>query len=84
MLTLELPALVTCRKFLGGLEVVYVAASLGGVDSLVTLPLDTTHKGLDAAARASLGIADGCVRMSVGIEDPDDLEADLARGLERV
>ena len=84
MLTFELPALEACRKFLGGLEVAYVAASLGGVDSLVTLPLDTTHKGLDAAARASLGIADGCVRMSVGIEDPDDLEADLARGLERV
>jgi cystathionine gamma-synthase/methionine-gamma-lyase len=84
MLTLELPALVACRKFLGGLEVAYVAASLGALDSLVTLPLDTTHKGLDAAARASLGIADGCVSMFVGIEDPDGLEADLARGLERV
>jgi len=84
MLSFVLEDLPACRRFLGGLDVVYVAASLGGVDSLVTLPLDTTHKSLDAAARADLGIADGSVRMSVGIETPEDLEADLARGLDQV
>jgi cystathionine gamma-lyase len=84
MLSFELKDIAACRRFLGGLEVAYVAASLGGVDTLVTLPLDTTHKGLDAAARADLGIADGSMRMSVGIETVEDLEADLARGLEQV
>ncbi len=84
MLSFVLNDLAACRRFLDGLEVAYVAASLGGVDSLVTLPLDTTHKSLDAAARADLGIVDGSVRMSVGIETPEDLEMDLARGLEKV
>jgi len=84
MLSFVLKDLEACRRFLGGVEVATVAASLGGVDSLVTLPLDSTHKGLSAAARADLGIADGSVRMSVGIESVEDLEADLARGLDQV
>ena len=84
MLSFVLKDLEACRRFLGGVEVATVAASLGGVDSLVTLPLDSTHKGLSAAARADLGIADGSVRMSVGIESVEDLEADLARGLDKV
>ncbi len=84
MLSFVLKDLEACRRFLGGVEVATVAASLGGVDTLVTLPLDSTHKGLSAAARADLGIADASIRMSVGIETVEDLEADLARGLEKV
>jgi cystathionine gamma-lyase len=84
MVAFELADLDACRRFLAGLEVIPVAASLGGVDTLVTVPAETSHKSLDAAARAALGIADGCIRMSVGVEDVEDLKGDLERGLDRV
>jgi len=58
------------------------AASLGEVSSLVTHPASFSHKGIPAAERERLGIGDGVLRLSVGIEDVRDLEADLARALE--
>ena len=59
-----------------------IAASLGGVESLVTQPITTTHYGLDPAERARRGIVDGLIRLSVGLEDADDLWADLAQALD--
>ncbi|MDQ0947354.1 cystathionine gamma-synthase [Streptomyces phaeochromogenes] len=59
-----------------------IAPSLGGVESLVTQPITTTHHGLDPAERARRGIADSMVRLSVGLEDADDLIADLAQALD--
>ncbi|GAB2792607.1 trans-sulfuration enzyme family protein [Amycolatopsis magusensis] len=59
-----------------------IAPSLGGVESLVTQPITTTHHGLDPAERAARGIADGMIRLSVGLEDLDDLVADLAQALD--
>jgi cystathionine gamma-synthase/methionine-gamma-lyase len=59
-----------------------IAPSLGGVESLVTQPITTTHHGLDPAERAKRGIADSMVRLSVGLEDADDLIADLAQALD--
>ncbi|MFJ3307631.1 trans-sulfuration enzyme family protein [Streptomyces sp. NPDC086549] len=59
-----------------------IAPSLGGVESLVTQPITTTHHGLDPAERARRGIADSMIRLSVGLEDADDLIADLARALD--
>jgi cystathionine gamma-synthase/methionine-gamma-lyase len=59
-----------------------IAPSLGGVESLVTQPVTTTHHEMDPAERARRGIVDGMVRLSVGIEDPDDLVADLAAALD--
>jgi cystathionine gamma-synthase/methionine-gamma-lyase len=59
-----------------------IAPSLGGVESLVTQPITTTHHGLDPAERARRGIADSMVRLSVGLEDADDLVADLAQALD--
>jgi cystathionine beta-lyase/cystathionine gamma-synthase len=84
MLSFELPDLDSCRRFLEGLEIVTVAASLGGVESLVSLPVETSHWELTPSEREALGISDGLVRLSVGIEDQDDLVEDLDRGLERV
>lgn len=59
-----------------------IAPSLGGVESLVTQPITTTHHGLDPAERARRGITDSMIRLSVGLEDPDDLIADLAQALD--
>lgn len=63
------------------LEIFSIAPSLGGVESLVTQPTTTTHHGLSAAERARRGIVDGLVRLSVGLEDVEDLWADLDRAL---
>jgi cystathionine gamma-synthase/methionine-gamma-lyase len=63
------------------LRVFSIAASLGGAESLVTQPITTTHHGLDPAERARRGIADSMVRLSIGLEDADDLIADLAQAL---
>jgi cystathionine beta-lyase/cystathionine gamma-synthase len=69
------------RTLLDRLEVFQIYASLGGVESGVMLPAVTSHRQLTPAERAAVGIHDGTVRMSVGLEDPEDLEADLRRAL---
>lgn len=60
------------------------APSLGGPESLVTLPAVTSHAGMAAAERRALGIADGLVRLSIGLEDPADLIDDLRGALDSV
>jgi len=72
------------RRFLESCEVFALAESLGGVESLIEHPALMTHASLPAATRAELGIDDGLVRLSVGIEDVADLQADLARALARI
>ncbi len=57
------------------------ATSLGGVESLVSLPFNTSHAPFTPTQRVGLGIPEGCLRLSVGIEDPDDLVADLKQAL---
>lgn len=71
------------RRFLDGMRYFTLAESLGGVESLVAHPATMTHASMAPEARASAGITDGLVRLSVGIEDPRDLVADLEAGLER-
>ena len=61
-----------------------LAESLGGVESLVAHPATMTHACMDAGDRAAAGITDALVRLSVGIEDPRDLVADLRAGLDAV
>ncbi|HTJ24330.1 MAG TPA: cystathionine gamma-synthase [Gemmatimonadaceae bacterium] len=61
-----------------------LAESLGGVESLIAHPATMTHASMDAAARAAAGISDSLVRVSVGIESPDDLVRDLTRALDVV
>lgn len=65
------------RRFLAALKVFTCAESLGGVESLIELPAVMTHASVPPEARAALGIDDGLVRISVGIEAVDDLIADL-------
>jgi cystathionine gamma-synthase/cystathionine gamma-lyase/cystathionine beta-lyase len=69
------------QKFLGAVKIPFVAPSLGGVESLMSRPVATSHAMLTPAERAALGIGDGLIRMSVGIEDLEDLTADLSAAL---
>jgi len=69
--------------FVAALEVALVAPSLGGVETLVSQPRHTSHRGMTAEELAAQGIPDGFVRISVGVEDVEDLKADLAQALER-
>lgn len=70
-------ALRFCRR----LRLVFEATSLGGVESLVSLPFNTSHANLSPPQRAAAGIPPGLVRLAVGIEAADDLEADLDQAL---
>jgi len=69
------------RRFLESVEVFALAESLGGVESLIEHPAIMTHASVPPAMREQLGISDGLVRLSVGIEDADDLVADLEQAL---
>ena len=68
-------------RFLDALELIDISNNLGDAKSLATHPASTTHQKIGAAARAELGIGDGLVRLSVGLEAEADLRADLERAL---
>ena len=68
-------------RFLNALEIVKISNNLGDAKSIATHPATTTHQRLDDAIKAKLGITPGLVRLSVGLEDPVDLLADLRMGL---
>ena len=68
-------------RFLDALRIVLISNNLGDTKSLVTHPATTTHQRLGPEQRAALGIGDGLVRVSVGLEDPQDLRADLLQAL---
>jgi len=61
-----------------------LAESLGGVESLIEHPAIMTHATIPAETRARLGIGDGLVRLSVGVEDLEDMRADLRQALEKI
>jgi len=67
--------------FLNALEVFKLAVSLGGTESLASHPAAMTHSGVPAEVRDRIGVLDTTIRLSVGIEHPDDLIADLAQAL---
>jgi cystathionine gamma-synthase/methionine-gamma-lyase len=69
-------------RFMDALRLVFPATTLGDVFSLALYPAHSSHRQVPAEVRAALGITEGLVRLSVGIEDPDDLVADLAQALE--
>lgn len=71
------------RAFLAGLRYFTLAESLGGVESLIAHPATMTHAAMSAQARAVAGISDGLLRLSVGIENADDLLADIGCALAR-
>jgi cystathionine gamma-synthase len=70
------------QRFVNALQCFTLAESLGGVESLVAHPATMTHASMDEAARATAGIEDSLLRLSVGIEHADDLVADLAAALD--
>ena len=81
MISLDMKGgLPAATKFLRSLSVFACAESLGGVESLAEHPAIMTHASLTAEGRAALGIGDGLLRLSVGIEDVSDLREDLDRG----
>lgn len=75
--------LSTSKRFLSHLKLFTLAESLGGVESLIEHPAIMTHASIPAATRQSLGIVDGFIRLSVGIEDKGDLILDLDEALEQ-
>lgn len=68
------------RRFLAALELITLASSLGGFATLVCKPSTMTHRGMPPEAQEAAGIHADLLRLSIGLEDPDDLLADLARG----
>ncbi len=84
MLAFELGSLEAARRLLNRVRLLALAESLGGVESLISHPATMTHASVPPERRAAIGITDGLVRISAGIEDVDDLKADLAQALDAV
>jgi cystathionine beta-lyase/cystathionine gamma-synthase len=84
MMTLELGSRDAVGRFLGAVKIFTHAESLGGVESLVSHSATSTHAALTEERRLEIGITQGLVRLSVGIEDKDDLIGDVAQALDAV
>ena len=84
MLTFDLGSLEAARRLLNGVRLMALAESLGGVETLISHPATMTHASVPPERRAAIGITDGLVRISAGIEDAADLIEDLDQALERV
>jgi cystathionine beta-lyase/cystathionine gamma-synthase len=84
LITFELGDAAVAKRFLDRLEVMSLAESLGGVETLISHPASMTHASVPEPMRRELGITDGMVRVSVGLEDLADLLGDLEQGLEAV
>ena len=81
MLSFDLGSLDAARRLLNNVRLMALAESLGGVESLISHPATMTHASVPADRRAAIGITDGLVRISAGIEDIEDLQADLEQAL---
>jgi len=84
MLAFDLGSLEAARRLLNSVRLHALAESLGGVETLISHPATMTHASVPADRRAALGITDGMVRISAGIEDIEDLKEDLTQALEKV
>ena len=84
MLAFELGSLEAARRLLNAVRLHALAESLGGVETLISHPATMTHASVPAETRARIGITDGLVRISAGIEDIDDLKDDLGQALDAV
>jgi cystathionine gamma-lyase/cystathionine beta-lyase/cystathionine gamma-lyase/homocysteine desulfhydrase len=82
MISFDVGSLDNAKRFLGRVKLCSLAESLGGVETLISHPATMTHASVPPEHRAKLGITDGLVRISVGIEDVDDLVADLDEAFE--
>jgi cystathionine gamma-lyase/cystathionine beta-lyase/cystathionine gamma-lyase/homocysteine desulfhydrase len=84
MIAFELGSLANAKKFLGKLSLCALAESLGGVETLISHPATMTHGAVPKNQRKRIGVTDGLVRISVGLEDVDDLIADLHQALSAI
>ena len=82
MISTDLGSLEKARSFCAAVKVFAFAESLGGVESLLCHPVSMTHGSVPPETRQRLGITDGLVRFSVGIEDAEDLIADIKQAME--
>lgn len=72
------------RNFLASMKVMTLAESLGGVESLIECPAVMTHFSVPPEVRKELGISDNLIRLSVGLEDIEDLVHDLVQAFEKI
>ena len=84
MLAFELGSLDAARRLLNAVRLHALAECLGGVETLISHPATMTHASVPAETRARIGITDGMVRISAGLEDVEDLEEDLQQALAQV
>ncbi len=84
MISFETGSLENARKVLKSVQLCSLAESLGGVETLISHPASMTHASVPPEDRARIGITDGLVRISVGIEDVEDLIADLEQALAKI
>ncbi|MGH9254755.1 MAG: trans-sulfuration enzyme family protein [Vicinamibacterales bacterium] len=84
LIAFRLGSFERARTLLNGVRLISLAESLGGVETLISHPATMTHGAVPPDQRQQLGITDDLVRLSVGIEDLEDLEDDLAQALDRV
>ena len=84
MLAFDLGSLEAARRLLNAVRLMSLAESLGGVETLISHPATMTHASVPAEHRAALGITDGLVRISAGLEDIEDLKDDLTQALSQV
>jgi len=81
MLSFDVGSLEAARRLLDQVKLCSLAESLGGVETLISHPATMTHASMPADIRRSIGITDGLIRLSVGIEDVEDIQADLDQAL---
>ena len=84
LISFDVGSLDAAKRVLNNLKLMALAESLGGVETLISHPAIMTHASVPPDRRAALGITDGSIRISVGIEDVEDLRADLAQALDRL
>ena len=84
MISFDVGSLEAARSLLNRVKLCSLAESLGGVETLISLPALMTHASIPAARRLEIGITDGLIRISVGIEDVEDLIADLEQAMAAV
>ena len=81
MISIDLGNTQSRDSFLNNLEVFTLAESLGGVESLVCVPFNMTHAAVPVETKLEMGITESLIRLSIGIEDFEDIKSDLRKAL---
>ncbi len=84
MISFELKDGLDAKKFVESLQLIDLAESLGGIESLIEVPAVMTHGSIPREIRLENGIKDELIRLSVGIEDPEDIIADLQQAFKKL